>query len=108
MWHFPSLNISFNMKQSFTLLSLSLKKARPALTLLLLAGCDEGFGVTGGTQARLGPDEIRGRLFDLAALGERSTALRLYTRCVAMLQEDLGVEPMAETQALYNTLRELR
>ena len=43
-----------------------------------------------------------------AALGERSTALRLYTRCVAMLQEELGVEPMAETQALYSTLRELR
>ena len=43
-----------------------------------------------------------------ATLGERSTALRLYTRCVAMLQEDLGVEPMAETLALYNTLRELR
>ncbi len=38
--------------------------------LLLLAGCDEGFGVTGGTQARLGPDEIRGRLFDLAAKGD--------------------------------------
>lgn len=43
-----------------------------------------------------------------ASLGERSTALRLYTRCVSMLQEELGVEPMAETTALYNTLRELR
>jgi ankyrin repeat protein len=38
--------------------------------LLLLAGCDNDFGVTGGTQARLGPDEIRGRLFDLAAKGD--------------------------------------
>ncbi len=43
-----------------------------------------------------------------ASLGERSTALRLYTRCVTMLREELGVEPMAETTALYNTLRELR
>ena len=43
-----------------------------------------------------------------ASLGERSTALRLYTRCVAMLREDLAVEPMAETVALYNALREMR
>ncbi len=43
-----------------------------------------------------------------AYLGERSTALRLYTRCVAMLEEDLGVGPLPETTALYNTLREMR
>ena len=43
-----------------------------------------------------------------ASLGERSTALRLYARCAAMLQEDLGVEPMPETTALYTTLREMR
>ena len=43
-----------------------------------------------------------------ASLGERSTALRLYTRCVAMLQEELGVEPMIETTALYTTLRDMR
>ncbi len=43
-----------------------------------------------------------------ATLGERSTALRLYARCVTMLHDELGVEPMPETTALYNTLREMR
>ena len=42
-----------------------------------------------------------------ASLGERSTALRLYARCAAVLQEELGVEPMPETTALYNALREM-
>jgi ATP/maltotriose-dependent transcriptional regulator MalT/DNA-binding SARP family transcriptional activator len=42
-----------------------------------------------------------------AALGERSTALRLYARCTAMLQEDLGVGPLPETVALFHTLREM-
>lgn len=41
-------------------------------------------------------------------LGERSTALRLYTRCVNVLREELGVEPLPETTALYQTLREMR
>jgi LuxR family maltose regulon positive regulatory protein len=43
-----------------------------------------------------------------ATLGERSTALRLYARCVSMLHDELGVEPLPETTALYNTLREMR
>lgn len=43
-----------------------------------------------------------------ANLGERSTALRLYGRCVAMLHDELGVEPLPETTALYNALREMR
>jgi len=43
-----------------------------------------------------------------ATLGERSTALRLYARCVTMLHDELGVEPLPETIALYNTLREMR
>jgi ATP/maltotriose-dependent transcriptional regulator MalT/DNA-binding SARP family transcriptional activator len=43
-----------------------------------------------------------------AYLGERSTALRLYARCVSVLENELGVEPMEETVALYQTLRELR
>ncbi|NTW97936.1 MAG: hypothetical protein HGB28_05230, partial [Oscillochloris sp.] len=34
-------------------------------------------------------------------LGERSTALRLYARCVAALEQDLGVEPLPETVAIY-------
>ena len=43
-----------------------------------------------------------------ATLGERSTALRLYTRCVTVLRDELGVEPLPETTALYNALREIR
>lgn len=35
-----------------------------------LIGCGDGFGVKGGTQARLAPDEIPGRLYDLAAKGD--------------------------------------
>jgi LuxR family transcriptional regulator, maltose regulon positive regulatory protein len=37
--------------------------------------------------------------------GERSTALRLYQRCVAALQSELGVEPLPETVELYEELR---
>ena len=43
-----------------------------------------------------------------ATLGERSTALRLYARCITMLHDELGLEPLPETTALYNTLREMR
>jgi ATP/maltotriose-dependent transcriptional regulator MalT/DNA-binding SARP family transcriptional activator len=43
-----------------------------------------------------------------AYLGERSTALRLYARCVHVLKQELGVEPMVETEALYQTLRDIR
>lgn len=38
-------------------------------------------------------------------LGERSTALRLYARCVAALEQDLGVEPLPETVAIYNQVK---
>jgi DNA-binding SARP family transcriptional activator len=40
-----------------------------------------------------------------ASLGERSTALRLYERCVQALQAELGVEPLDETTALYQSIR---
>lgn len=38
-------------------------------------------------------------------MGERSTALRIYARCVAALRSELGVEPLPETLALYEALR---
>jgi ATP/maltotriose-dependent transcriptional regulator MalT/DNA-binding SARP family transcriptional activator len=38
-------------------------------------------------------------------LGERSTALRLYSRCVTVLREELAVEPLIETTALYEEIR---
>ena len=43
-----------------------------------------------------------------AALGERSTALRLYARCVDVLQNELGIAPLPETTALYHALRDMR
>jgi DNA-binding SARP family transcriptional activator/ATP/maltotriose-dependent transcriptional regulator MalT len=42
-----------------------------------------------------------------AYLGERSTALRLYARCMEVLKNELGVEPMPETAALAQSLREV-
>jgi LuxR family maltose regulon positive regulatory protein len=42
-----------------------------------------------------------------ATLGERSAALRLYERCAAVLREELDVEPLPETTAFYNQLRDV-
>ena len=39
------------------------------------------------------------------ALGERTTALRLYERCVTVLREDLGVTLLPETVALAEQIR---
>ena len=39
-------------------------------------------------------------------LGERSTALRLYARCVDALEQELGVEPLFETVEIYEQIRE--
>jgi DNA-binding SARP family transcriptional activator len=39
-----------------------------------------------------------------AQLGRRGAALRQYQACVAVLQQELGVEPEAETQQLYQEL----
>ncbi|WP_298818007.1 BTAD domain-containing putative transcriptional regulator [Chloroflexus sp.] len=39
------------------------------------------------------------------AIGERSTAIRLYQRCVTALREELGVEPLLETVALFEQVR---
>ncbi|RRR69181.1 MAG: transcriptional regulator [Candidatus Viridilinea halotolerans] len=40
-----------------------------------------------------------------SSTGERSTALRLYARCLAALDQELGVEPLPETVALYERIR---
>ena len=40
-----------------------------------------------------------------SSLGERTTALRLYTRCVNALDQELGVDPLPETIALYEHIR---
>jgi DNA-binding SARP family transcriptional activator len=45
------------------------------------------------------------RLMRLAVLGgDRARALRIYQDCAARLQQELGVEPSPETQALYESL----
>jgi len=38
-------------------------------------------------------------------LGDRAGALRVYTRCVAVLRDELGIQPGAELQALATRLR---
>ena len=42
------------------------------------------------------------RLHD--AQGDRARAVRVYHECVATLEEQLGVQPSPETQALYEAL----
>jgi LuxR family maltose regulon positive regulatory protein len=37
-------------------------------------------------------------------LGRRSEALQQYKRCATILANDLGLEPMEETQALYRAI----
>src|SRR5262249_30157033 len=39
-----------------------------------------------------------------AEVGRRGTALRQYQQCVGVLQRELGVEPEAETKALYQEI----
>jgi len=38
----------------------------------------------------------------------RPMALRSYERCVAVLDEEFGVEPLPETTALYEAIRDNR
>lgn len=40
--------------------------------------------------------------------GDRTAALRQYRSCVAVLERDLGVEPLDETTELYESIRESR
>jgi LuxR family maltose regulon positive regulatory protein len=45
------------------------------------------------------------RLMECAALaGDRAAAVRYYQQCTRMLEEDMGVGPMPETQALYEQI----
>lgn len=41
-----------------------------------------------------------------ARAGSRSQAIRSYTRCVQALREELGIEPLPETEALYHRIRQ--
>ena len=50
-------------------------------------------------------EEIHRRLIELcAAAGDRSAALRQYERCTEVLERELGVDPLPETQAVYEAV----
>ncbi len=90
-------------------LSLLFNKAALRLGTLLLA---EGLPheAIGLAWRVIGYDQAQEEAYQLLMrahmqLGERSTALRLFKRCVAALRSELGVEPLRETLALYETLR---
>lgn len=50
-------------------------------------------------------EDVHRRLIELYALnGKRSAALQQYERCVTVLERELGVDPMPETQAVYRAV----
>ena len=49
-------------------------------------------------------DSQRLLMLGYARMGNRALAIRQYTRCAAVLAQDLGIDPMPETQALYQRL----
>jgi ABC-type oligopeptide transport system substrate-binding subunit/DNA-binding SARP family transcriptional activator len=50
-------------------------------------------------------EEMHRRLMELYALaGDRPAALRHYEHCVVLLQRELGVPPLPETQAVYQAI----
>jgi predicted ATPase/DNA-binding SARP family transcriptional activator len=54
-------------------------------------------------------EDMHRRLIELyAAAGERTAALRQFERCVVVLERELGVRPLAETQAVYEDVRDGR
>lgn len=54
-------------------------------------------------------EDVHRRLIELyAATGDRAAALRQFERCVAVLERELGVSPLPETRAAYQTVLEGR
>jgi adenine-specific DNA methylase len=54
-------------------------------------------------------EELYRRLIALyAAVADRAAALREYARCAMVLERELGVEPLPETVALYEVVRDGR
>jgi DNA-binding SARP family transcriptional activator len=52
-------------------------------------------------------EDIHRRLIELyAAAGDRSSALRQFEDCAAVLERELGVQPLPETQAVYQAILE--
>lgn len=52
-------------------------------------------------------EEMHARLIALyAAVGDRAAALRQYERCVVALERELGIDPLPETRAVYQAVRD--
>lgn len=52
-------------------------------------------------------EELHRRLIGLyAATGDRTSALRQFEHCVVVLERELGVAPLPETRAVYETVRD--
>ncbi|WP_126553240.1 BTAD domain-containing putative transcriptional regulator [Dictyobacter kobayashii] len=83
-------------------------RAAEQLGSLLEQECDYTAAIAVSQQLlRLEPlhEASYGRLMRLYTLsGERATALRTYHTCVRLLERELGAEPSAATQAIYETL----
>jgi DNA-binding SARP family transcriptional activator len=76
-----------------------------------LAAAGDLPGAIRATERRLDLDPLdeaaHARLMDLfAARGDRSAALRQFRACVAILDRELGVEPLATTTARYQAIRD--
>jgi predicted ATPase/DNA-binding SARP family transcriptional activator len=52
-------------------------------------------------------EEVHRRLIELyAARGDRGAAIRQFEKCTAVLERELGVDPLPETRAVYQTVLE--
>ncbi|RIK45088.1 MAG: hypothetical protein DCC55_00075 [Chloroflexi bacterium] len=50
-------------------------------------------------------EEVHRQLMETyVAVGDRSAALRQYERCIEVLERELGVEPLPETEAVYQAI----
>jgi LuxR family transcriptional regulator, maltose regulon positive regulatory protein len=90
------------------LLTLYLRTAeRVAEALLAAEAWEEAIAAS---QALLARDDCWEQAYRVlmaaySALGNRAQAIRAYQRCEARLQQELGVQPMAETLALFDAIR---
>jgi predicted ATPase/DNA-binding SARP family transcriptional activator len=85
-----------------------------------LAVLVEGYAATGAYQTAidaahryLATDELaedmHRRLIELyGAAGDRAAAMRQFERCVVVLERELGVDPLPETRAVYEAMRDGR
>jgi DNA-binding SARP family transcriptional activator len=85
-----------------------------------LAVLVEGYAAAGAYQAAMAAalrylatdelaEDMHRRLIELYGLaGDRAAAMRQFERCVVMLERELGVDPLPETRAVYEAVRDGR